>query len=99
LVFGHRVIEGFFEVNLLVAVNPGASRAEHALTELAAWFEENCEVNFVTTSSQDKLKQTLLRHGTAAGRIVIGGGDGTISNALPELLQLNKPLAVLPLGT
>ena len=32
-------------------------------------------------------------------RIVIGGGDGTISSALPELLALGKPLAVLPLGT
>ena len=31
-------------------------------------------------------------------RIVIGGGDGTICNALPHLLQLDKPLAVLPLG-
>jgi YegS/Rv2252/BmrU family lipid kinase len=32
-------------------------------------------------------------------RIVIGGGDGTISSALPEVLELEKPLAVLPLGT
>ena len=34
-----------------------------------------------------------------ADRIVIGGGDGTISSALSELLRLDKPLAVLPLGT
>lgn len=86
-------------MRLLVAVNPGASRAEDALTELAAWFGENCEATFVTTTSQDELKETLLRHGPAADRIVIGGGDGTISNALPELLQLYKPLAILPLGT
>ena len=49
--------------------------------------------------SQHELKETLLRDGPAADRIVIGAGDGTISNALPELLQLDKPLAVLPLGT
>ena len=30
---------------------------------------------------------------------MIGGGDGTISAALPALLRLGKPLAVLPLGT
>jgi YegS/Rv2252/BmrU family lipid kinase len=88
-----------FEVRLLVAVNPGASRAEAALTELVAWFDENCEVTFVTTRSQEELKKTLLRDGPVADRIIIGGGDGTISNALPELLQLDKPLAVLPLGT
>ena len=86
-------------MRLLAVVNPEASRVEAALTEMAAWFEENCEAAFVTTTTQDELKNTLLRDGPAADRIVIGGGDGTISNALPELLKLNKPLAVLPLGT
>lgn len=86
-------------MRLLVAVNPGASRAKAALDELAGWFGQNCKAVFVTTHSQDDLKRMLLRHGPAADRIVIGGGDGTISNALPELLQLNKPLGVLPLGT
>src|SRR5512143_1320225 len=86
-------------MRLLVAVNPGASRAEAGLSELAAWFGENCEAVFVTTRAQDELEEKLLRHGPTADRIVIGGGDGTISNALPELLQLDKPLAVLPLGT
>ena len=78
-------------MRLLVAVNPGASRAEAALDELATWFGENCEAVFITTHSQDDLKRILLHHGPAADRIVIGGGDGTISNALPELLQLDKP--------
>jgi YegS/Rv2252/BmrU family lipid kinase len=41
----------------------------------------------------------LLRHGPDHDRIVIGGGDGTISDALPHLLTLGKPLSVLPLGT
>ena len=85
-------------MRLLVLVNPGAARAE-ALEEIAAWFRQNCEVTFVTTSSEDHLAQVLLRHGHKADRIVIGGGDGTISKALPELLALGKPLAVLPLGT
>ena len=31
--------------------------------------------------------------------IVIGGGDGTISKAMPQLLKLKRPFAVLPLGT
>ena len=86
-------------MRLLIAVNPEASRAEAAVKELAEWFGKNCEAVFVTTGSQHELKETLLRDGPAADRIVIGAGDGTISNALPELLQLDKPLAVLPLGT
>ena len=70
-----------------------------AVNELAEWFGRTARLFFVTTGSQHELKETLLRHGPATDRIVIGGGDGTISNALPELLQLDKPLAVLPLGT
>ncbi len=34
-----------------------------------------------------------------ADLIVIAGGDGTIFKALPHLLKLQKPFAVLPLGT
>jgi diacylglycerol kinase (ATP) len=30
---------------------------------------------------------------------VIGGGDGTISKAVPQLLKIKRPFAVLPLGT
>ncbi len=86
-------------MRLLVAVNPTASRVDTTLDELATWFGRNSEAHFVTTSSQDDLRQTLLRYGQAVERIVIGGGDGTISNALPELLQLDKPLIVVPLGT
>jgi diacylglycerol kinase (ATP) len=93
------VFQDIIEMRLLIAVNPGASRAEAALTELETWFDKNCEAELVITTSQDELKQTLLRRGPTADRIVIGGGDGTISKALPELLQLGKPLAVLPLGT
>lgn len=86
-------------MHLLVLVNPGAARAEGALEELARWFRQHSEATFVTTRSQDHLARALQRHGDAADRVVIGGGDGTISNALPELLALGKPLAVLPVGT
>jgi YegS/Rv2252/BmrU family lipid kinase len=86
-------------MRLLVLVNPGAARAEAALEELATWFRQHCEATFVTTRSHDHLAGALKRHGPTADRIVIGGGDGTISKALPQLLALGKPLAVLPVGT
>lgn len=53
----------------------------------------------VTTHSAADLAHAIKQHGPASDRIVIGGGDGTISCALPELLELGKPVAVLPLGT
>ena len=58
-----------------------------------------CHATFVCTESVEDLKQALAAHGASADRIVIGGGDGRISSALPELLRLDKPLTVLPLGT
>ena len=86
-------------MHVLVIVNPEASRAEIAAKELSQWFSTHATAIFVRATSIDQLKQTLHDHGMNAERIVIGGGDGTISAALPELLRLGKPLAVLPLGT
>jgi hypothetical protein len=85
-------------MHVLVIVNPRASRAETAPEELSRWFSGHAAIFFRATSI-DELKQTLYAHGANADRIVIGGGDGTISAALPTLLRLGKPLAVLPLGT
>ena len=86
-------------MRVLLLINPGAGRAEIALEDLAAWFKKKCDATIVTTHSPDQLKQTLIDQGANTDRIVIGGGDGTISRALPELLRFGKPLAVLPIGT
>jgi diacylglycerol kinase (ATP) len=86
-------------MRVLVVVNPKASRATEALAELPGWFASRASSTFVATGSKDELARALAAHGPSADRIVIGGGDGTISGALPELLALGKPLAVLPLGT
>jgi diacylglycerol kinase family enzyme len=85
--------------SLLVVINPNASRAEEALAALTEWFAANTDAVVVIAHKKRDLKESLKAHGPAADRIVIGGGDGTLSKALPSLLKLNKPLAVLPLGT
>jgi diacylglycerol kinase (ATP) len=86
-------------MRVVVAVNPNASRCAEALPTLPQWLADRAETVFVACGSQDEMAQALKEHGPGADRIVIGGGDGTISSALPELLDLGKPLAVLPLGT
>lgn len=85
-------------LNLLIVVNPNASRAVEALPRITEWFAERDQL-VVVGNSQKELEAMLRREGAAADRIVFGGGDGTISEALPVLLELKKPLAVLPLGT
>ena len=84
---------------LLVVINPNASRSEGALTKLTEWFAENTNAILMIARKKKHLKALLKTHGPEADRIVIGGGDGTLSKALPALLRLKKPLAVLPLGT
>lgn len=87
------------KLRVLVLVNPGASKAQAALPALSSWFAERCATTFVVTNSKKERKRTLQEHGKKVDLIVIGGGDGTISRALPQLLKLKKPFAVLPLGT
>jgi len=86
-------------MRVLVLINPKAAQASMVLEDLAAWFKESCEASIVPTRSRHHLTQTISRDGQDFDRIVICGGDGTISDALPELLRLGKPLAVLPVGT
>jgi YegS/Rv2252/BmrU family lipid kinase len=87
------------KLRLLVVINPNASRAEGALPTLTEWFGDNTDAMLVVAHKKKDLKALLKAHGPEADRIVIGGGDGTLSKALPVLLKLKKPLAVLPLGT
>ena len=87
------------KLRVLVMVNPGASRAEATLPALSSWFTERCDAVIVVSNSKKERKRKLKADGKDADLIVIGGGDGTISKALPQLLKLNKPFAALPLGT
>lgn len=52
-----------------------------------------------TPLSPEGMQTALRREGPAADLVALGGGDGTLSAALPALLEIGKPLCVLPLGT
>jgi YegS/Rv2252/BmrU family lipid kinase len=83
---------------VLLVLNPGASRASDPAPQIRAWFAERVRLTFIDAKGSDVARE-LERLGRDADLIVIGGGDGTISKALPSLLKLKKPFAVLPLGT
>ncbi|HEU4475373.1 MAG TPA: lipid kinase [Methyloceanibacter sp.] len=85
--------------SLLVVVNPSASRAEAALPQIVDWFEDRARATLIVAHKKDELQRILEAEGRKVDRIVIGGGDGTLSKALPVLLDLKKPVATLPLGT
>jgi diacylglycerol kinase (ATP) len=75
------------KLSLLVVINPNASRAEEALPKLTEWFAENTNAVVMIAHKKNDLKKLLKAHGPEADRIVIGGGDGTLSKALPALQQ------------
>ena len=87
------------KLRVLLVVNPNASRAQAALPGLSSWFTEKCQARIIVTKSKKERRRELVVHGKQMDLIVIGGGDGTISKALPQLLSLKRPFAVLPLGT
>jgi diacylglycerol kinase family enzyme len=87
------------KLRVLVVVNPNASRAKAALPALSSWFTERCHARIIVAKSKKERRRELEAHGKEVDLIVIGGGDGTISKALPQLLKLKRPFAVLPLGT
>jgi diacylglycerol kinase (ATP) len=87
------------KLRVLIVVNPNASRAPEALPRIEPWFADRAQATMVVTHKKKDLKRILKTVGPAADRIVIGGGDGTMSKALPALLEVQKPVAVLPLGT
>lgn len=84
----------------LVIVNRGASRAAGDLQavlrrlEAAGWsakLHEPVDPRDVST--------LVRREGPAVDAVILGGGDGTLGGALAALLEVRRPLGVLPLGT
>ena len=86
-------------MRLLILVNPEAARADAAMEELAAWFKQNCEATFVTTRSRDISRRSCFVTALTTTASLSVAATGRFPSALPHLLALGKPLAVLPLGT
>lgn len=83
-----------------VFVNQRSARggAVHAEV-LAAFAAAGLAAHPIDCERPEALGATLLRVGPSCRAIAIGGGDGTLHAALPALLELERPLGILPLGT
>ncbi|MCC7272335.1 MAG: NAD(+)/NADH kinase, partial [Alphaproteobacteria bacterium] len=85
----------------LVVVNPrarnGGASLDGALAVLAAGgLEVVCHVPGESENPSD-----VIRAHAADGcdRVIVGGGDGTLSAAAPAIVETGLPLGILPLGT
>jgi YegS/Rv2252/BmrU family lipid kinase len=79
--------------------NPRARSGSEARDLVPALEALGLEVTFAMPHGIDATHELIRRTGPEVERIVIAGGDGTIAAALPALLEVGVPLAVVPLGT
>ncbi|MEQ9691567.1 MAG: lipid kinase [Bauldia litoralis] len=85
---------------LLLVVNPNASRAAQSLgAAVAALVADGFAVDIRQCGGRDDVRALITSEGPAAEAIVIGGGDGTVSGALSGLIEVGRPVGILPLGT
>ncbi len=84
----------------LLLFNPRSRRAARAMPELTRALERNgLELEVARADRPDVLARVLAEHGRDIDRVLLAGGDGTIHNALPDLIGQWRPVGLLPLGT
>lgn len=90
-------------------VNPKSRQGASFVSEIQTWLkDEGFEVlNPVAPDSDDKsnkksdpkISDVIKRFASEKPIVLVGGGDGSVNEALPGLLQTQLPLLVIPLGT
>jgi diacylglycerol kinase (ATP) len=83
----------------LLLINPNARRGDADISALRERLMQLAPVIDPPTPDKRAMQEAIAQHAGSVGRIVIGGGDGTLHNALASVLEAKLPLGVLPLGT
>ena len=86
-------------------VNPKSRQGASFVAEIQTWLkDEGYEVlNPVAPDSDSKNKEpisdVIKKFAQHKPIVLVGGGDGSVNEALPGLLETKLPLCVIPLGT
>lgn len=83
----------------LLVINPGSRSGGQAADDIVDQLAQDGEVEQLSAEHPTDLPDLLRQQGGRADRIVLGGGDGTVNLMLDSLLELGKPVGLLPLGT
>ncbi len=86
-------------IRTLLLTNPGSRSGGDQGDELVQALSEDGEVTDVQPESPEDLPAAIREHGPRVDRIVLGGGDGTVNLALDALMDVDKPVGLIPLGT
>ena len=84
----------------LLIVNPGSRNGEAARDAAVEGLgRHGIEPLCRECGSRDELSPLIAEHGKHVDMIVVGGGDGTLSAAASGVMQVKRPLGILPTGT
>lgn len=85
---------------VLLIVNANARNGEAYADEVERTLKERgLSPETVLSTSMDESVDAVKSRGPHCDVIAVGGGDGTLNGLLPHLLELDRPVAVIPLGT
>jgi lipid kinase, YegS/Rv2252/BmrU family len=84
----------------LLLVNPNSRSGRTALPQVRRLLHEaNISYQELPPNSKEKPSDAMLRRAADIGRVIVGGGDGSLNAVASGLLGTKLPLGVLPLGT
>lgn len=86
-------------ISTLLIINPGSRHGNGSMDEISARFRKQGNVREMRPERAQELPDLIRRHGNEFDRVVLGGGDGTVNLALDALLEVGRPVGLLPLGT
>ncbi len=89
-----------FHMNFFCIINPfsGGKHGQFVLSRLQYLFAHGVFQGKAVESSLANLREQIAQ-AKNYDCLIVGGGDGTIANALQVLDDLNVPIGIIPLGT
>lgn len=87
-------------MNALLITNQASRDGDAVLQSgLELLYQDGWQIRRETPDGPDGIAVLIRKYGPSVERILLGGGDGTMNCAAEALMETQKPLGILPLGT
>lgn len=84
----------------LLLINPHARKGKKSLAQAMDILKDlDFELLTVPLEEIQNFSEAIRNYGEDVDVVIVGGGDGTLNSVVDSLLEIKRPLGVLPLGT
>lgn len=84
----------------LLIVNRHARKGRNSFAQAVDLLNDlDFELISVPAKHPNQICEAIEQHGSSVDLVIVGGGDGTLNQAIESLLKVDRPLGILPLGT